>query len=609
MEQQSQISEWSIRNEIITVLNAAKPVKSFISSPFSNILELDSLQNVYRNILASDNGHITDRILDRLNIKINLSPADGLKNIPANGPLIIAANHPFGGIEGIIMASILRKVRSDFKIMANHFLKIFPDLRDLFIFVDPFDHKKAKKRNISPIKEAIKHVNDGGALVIFPAGAVSHFNWADRIITDPPWQDNIGKLISKLKAPVLPLFFEGANNALFQTFSMVHPFLRTLRLPKEFLNKEGRQFKVHVGSAISKNQLDKFDKPNDLLDYLRRRTYNLSNRDIQPCQKQHPFISKMIQVAAPKPKSEILKDYRSIPSSQFLYEQGDYQVFYTYGYQTPNILHEIGRQREITFRAVNEGTGKEIDLDRFDKTYIHLTAWDKSVNKIIGAYRLGPSDILLNKFGRNGLYTSTLFKINKSFFKEVFPALEMGRSFITKDYQKNFKSLFLLWRGIGEYVFRNPRFRYLFGPVSISVNYTAASQKMIVDYLTDKHHNKHLAKKVRPRNFHKDQLQISKLMNKKIDQFSELDQMISDIETENKGVPILIKQYLKLGAEFIRFNRDEDFNNTLDGLIVVDLCKTPEKELQKYFGKESAASYKTYHEIMNGSSFISTEAN
>src|SRR5262249_3158314 len=127
-------------------------------------------------------------------------------------------------------------------------------------------------------------------------------------------------------------------------------------------------------------------------------------------------------------------------------------------------------------------TGKPRDLDRFDQWYRHLFVWNSERNEMVGAYRIGLADSILSQRGARGLYTSTLFKFDPEFLKGLGPALELGRSFIAPAYQKEYQPLLLLWKGICHFIVRNPSYRTLFGPVSISNDYRAISRALIVEF-------------------------------------------------------------------------------------------------------------------------------
>jgi putative hemolysin len=367
-------------------------------------------------------------------------------------------------------------------------------------------------------------------------------------------------------------------------------------LPGELANKRNMKFEMRIGSVISGKKLSKYPGISEKLDYLRKRTYNLANRDHMGKKDQLNQNKTALDIAQAVQHDNLITEYKKIPLAQILYTQKNQTVFYASAYQIPNFIKEIGRLREITFREVNEGTGQALDLDHYDDYYLHLIAWDEQENKIIGAYRMGLSDLILQDFGKKGLYTYSLFKMKSAYFKQLQPAIELGRSFIVREYQKQFNSLFLLWRGIGEFIARNNRYRYLFGPVSISSAYNTSSKKLLLDYLQKYHKNERLAYKVKPRNFRKKSFKKSQRFQNTAEQFPELEDLILDIENNKNGVPILIRQYLKLGAEFIAFNIDPLFSNVIDGLIVIDLCKSDEKTLGRYMGAGVVEDYYMYHQ-------------
>ncbi len=590
---------YSIKDNFFRLLKIKGVVRNTIGEFFSALIGINYLDKKYSEIVSASNDNFVEQALQTLNVSVILSESD-LARIPKNGGAIIVANHPFGGIEGLFVSSILQKVRKDYKILANSFLKIFPELENEFIFVDIFEGKDSLKENVKSLKRAIEYVQNGGLLVIFPAGVVSHYQIHKNKITDPMWKPNIGKLINKLNVPVFPMYFDGENSLAFQIMGIIHPVLRTLRLPFELINKQNKRFNVFVGNEILPSTLAKYNSIEEKLDYLRRRTYNLKYRGVSISQNpnDNPQIPNE-EIQKDIPTDLLCAEIEKIPQNQILLEQKDALVFYSYSFQIPDLLTQIGIEREKTFRSVNEGTGTSIDLDKFDEHYIHLVAWDSANKAIIGAYRLGLSEIIIKKFGISGFYTTTLFKIKSKFFDKISPSIEMGRSFISADYQKKYNSLFLLWRGIGEFIVQHPNYRYLFGPVSISNSYNPFSQKFMIEYLKTHHDDNELKSFVKPRRGDTLKLKLNEVTGKSVDEIHELEELITDIDLVHDKIPILIKQYLKLGAKFLSFNRDEHFNSSLDGMIVVDLLKTEPKILAKYFTNEGIKLYHDYHNALD----------
>lgn len=283
---------------------------------------------------------------------------------------------------------------------------------------------------------------------------------------------------------------------------------------------------------------------------------------------------------------------RLLASGGPLVSQARFDVFLTPANAIPAILHEIGRLREISFRAVGEGSGKALDLDAFDRTYLHLFLWDREARAVAGAYRLGRTDTLLAEFGPEGLYTSTLFQFGAPFLDHLNPGLELGRSFVAPDYQKSIHPLGLLWRGIGRFVARYPRYARLFGPVSISDDYSPVSQELIVRYLRGNRRDADLADWVRPLHPYGGIDLESDEISARLGSIEDVSAAIARVEPDGKGVPVLLRQYLKLNATLLEFNVDPDFTNVLDALVLVDLGQAPDEVLIRYMGADGAQEFR-----------------
>ncbi len=584
----------------------AKGLLTIFKAPVEKVLDFKNLNKIHQNgkKLNTDD-HFSQKLLDVMNIKLDFD-LRCLERIPKEGNVVVVANHPFGGIEGVIMGAILKKVRPDVKIMANKMLERIPELRDIFIFVNPFDTKEAARENLQAMKQTIDHLNNGGALGIFPAGTVSHRTWKNHDIVDPEWSNHISRIIKKTNSPALPMYFSGHNGTVFQTAGLIHPMLRTLLLPRQFSNKTDSTIRVSVGKVINKNKINSFETEAELTHYLRQRTYLLQSfekssdgeydaKSGQSAEKKSSY-EKIIDPIDP----DLLEDdIKQLEKGQLLLSNNEYDVYYAAYRQIPNIMREIGRLREYSFRETEEGTGKSIDIDEYDKNYMHMFVWQREKKEIVGAYRLGRTDNILKRVGPNGLYTTTLFKMKAKLLEQISPALEMGRSFVRPEYQRSFAPLLLLWKGIGHYVVKYPKYKILFGPVSISNDYDPGSKSLLVTFLKMNNYLPDLAKNVKPKmpfnvggkpKWHSIGRKVQNLID--IDDVSDA---ISHNEADEKGVPILIKQYLKLGGKLLGFNVDPDFADALDGLILVDLNQTDPKILVRYMGKEGMDSFKEYH--------------
>jgi putative hemolysin len=535
-------------------------------------------------------------VRNKLNVDYRVSPID-LARVPKTGPVIVVCNHPFGVLEGLILIEMLSRVRPDVKAIANSILATgFPTMRDSLILVDPFGNTAAAKANRKGVREVFSYLAGGGLLIVFPAGEVSHLQLRERRIADPCWNPNIARFIRHTQATVVPIFINGSNSVAFQVMGMIHPHLRTARLLHELVNKERKTVELRIANPISFETLQALGSDADITRYLRYRTYLLEER-AEP-RGEHLVARKsprLKPIVEPAPQAAVESEIGGLPC---LAENGDLEVYSARAAQIPNVLHEIGRLREVTFRQAGEGTGQPIDLDRFDSTYHHLFVWDRVHKQIAGAYRLGVTSELLPRMGLDALYTHTLFQFNRAFFDRVGPAIEMGRSFVTPEYQKQYAPLLLLWKGIGQFVSKDPSHPVLFGPVSISNDYNPVSRRLIVRYLQAQESVRDLAALVKPRRrfqtrtFGSDNEAIS-LMLRNTD---ELSSVTADIEPDGKGIPILLKQYLKLGGKLLAFNVDPIFSNALDGLILVDLRHTAPAILNRYMGPASARQFLSYHQ-------------
>ncbi len=596
-------------NNLFSVRNFPVPnIVKLLSPLIDRALALKQLGDLYRTAHAANYNNPLDfvkAVHEILNIKYSVIE-DSLEKIPKTGPLVVVANHPFGGIEATLLLQLLRTIRPDVKFMANYLLGLIPETKDFCIYVDPFGGGNAPKINLKPIKETIAWVKNGGVLCIFPSGTVSHFHWKRKEVCDPVWSPTISRIIRHSGAVALPVFFPGRNNMFFQLMGIIHPFLRTVLLPRQLYNKRNTEIRLKIGNVISNEKLQTFASDEDMISYLRLRTYILGNEqnfhsqiEIQdlpvPSKHQTRVLAPVINPVNPDlMQAEINK----LPSKNVLLKNSELAVYCARFKQIPNVMREIGRLREVTFRQVHEGTGKEIDLDQYDNYYTHLFIWNKEKKEIVGAYRLAKADRVLKKLGPKGLYSSTLFDYKPGLLQQMGPALELGRSFIRSEYQKNYSSLLLLWKGIGAYVLANPRYKILFGPVSINNEYDSLSRELISMFLKANNFLPDLAKLIKAKN----PMGRTKILGMDIQTTSvvvkdlkDVTDLLHDIEARHKTVPVLLKQYLKVGGKMLGFNVDTSFGDVLDGLIFVDLLETEPNLLDKILGKEGSKKFLAIH--------------
>ena len=534
--------------------------------------------------------------LDILGIDYRIAHGS-LDSVPKQGATVIVANHPLGCVEGVILAELLLMVRDDIQILANQYLKTVPELDQLFIGVDVFEGKDAVKSNMKALRAANKHLANGGLLLVFPAGEVSQLVDAkQQRLEDKAWSRSVSSLIRKNKATTVPAFIRGQNSKRFYMAGKIHPLLRTLLLGRELLNKQAQTINLSFGQAIKFKELNTLND-DQVVNYLRLNTY-LLNRETQSV-KPSSSSERLSPIAAGLPVGELLEELNNLPKESKLLTSGEFDVYCTESQNIPSLLHESGRLRELNFRQVGEGTGLAIDIDHFDHDYLHLFVWDRENQCLVGAYRLGLVDQLIEKRGVAGLYSRTLFNYDQRFIDQMGKSIEMGRSVIAQQYQKSMSALLLLWKGIATFVHQNPDYTHLFGPVSISNDYSDTARQLLAQSMTLHHYDNNCAEYVTPSNplpeHHRD---WNTSMLTALGDLQLLSRVIARID-EGKGVPVLLRQYLSLNGKLVCFNVDPAFNNALDGLITVDLRDVQEKTLARYMGREQTHEYLTYHANSN----------
>jgi putative hemolysin len=578
--------------KIITTEEFAKATKldklkmPGLAALLMELMKINQVNDLFAQAQPKQGPEFVDAILKGCGIDIEFDERE-LKNIPKNGSFIAIANHPYGGIEGMVLLKLLCSVRPDAKLMANFLLKKIPNLSDYFVAVNPFENVEHSS-SISGLKNTLALLAGGTPIGIFPAGEVSTFKLEKKEVTDRLWHPVVGKIIAKSKVPVVPIYFHGNNGLLFNLLSLIHPALRTAKLPSELFNKQGETIKLRIGKPIKFDDIPDNNNSAKVLNYLRAKTYALGaglEEEKKIFSPRNLFkIKKLPEAVAQQISAEKLeKEIEPLREGYKVWTEKNFEVFITPTSLIPNVIREIGRLREITFREIGEGTNKATDLDGYDIYYHHLFIWDTEAKMIVGAYRLGLGDEIFYSVGKKGFYINELFKIKEQFTPILKKSLELGRSFIRKEYQLKPLPLFLLWKGILKFLIDNPRYRYLIGPVSISNSFSKFSKSLIVDYINRNHFDHELAQYVKPRKKFKvdfENIDTDALLSGE-DTFKNLDALISEVETRNMKVPVLLRQYIGLNAKIISFNIDPKFADCLDGFLVLDLEKVPQDMLEK----------------------------
>jgi len=542
------------------------------------VLRINRINRLYEEVSHHRGIHFIDALIEKLQLDYEVREEE-LKRIPSRGPFITVSNHPFGGIDGMLLVKLLSGSRNDIKIMANFLLSKIEPVSEYMLPVNPFEGRKNAASSITGIKMALEHLNNGNALGIFPAGEVSSYNEDNYGISDREWQYPALKMIKKAGVPVVPVYFQGTNSRLFHLLGLIHPSLRTVKLPSELFNKKHKKIRIRIGNPISVKEQDAFSDISTYGRYLRARTYALGSA-LEVRKFFRPRInrtSKMEPVADPVPGEKILMEIEKIREEYALFTSEHFDVFCTPSIEIPHIMYELGRLREITFRAVGEGTNRSMDIDEYDLYYNQLFVWDRQAQKIVGAYRVGKGQEILRRYGVKGFYLHSLFRMNRRFIPTLRQSLELGRSFIVEEYQRRPMPLFLLWKGILYFLLKHSEYRYLIGPVSISNSFSQFSRGLIMQYIREHHFDVRLARHVRPRTkynvpgFNVDE----EIILESTDDLNKFDRFIREVQPNDYSMPILLKRYLKLNGKIIGFNLDPKFNNALDGLLVLDLYDVP----------------------------------
>jgi len=574
--------------EIAKAINIDKYgfVGTFFGWILLKVLRISAINKIYNEHKHLEGLDFFSALLDDLQIKFEI-PEDDLKRIPKEGVFITVSNHPLGGIDGVLLLKLLIEKRPDYKIIANFLLNRIEPMKPFIVPVNPFEDRKENQSSISGIKNALLHLKEGNPLGVFPAGEVSTYK-DGKLIVDRPWEESAIKLIQKAKVPVIPIYFHAKNSRLFYVLSKLNDKLRTAKLPSELLSQKGRVIKVRIGKSISVKDQEEYSNTTDFCDFIRRKTYMLAN----------PFEKESIKLSAPslkmpKPPKKIVgqKNIEKMilevdalrNSDGRLLKSKNYEVFFAVSKQIPNIMFEIGRLREITFREVGEGTNESIDLDTFDGYYHHLFLWDDEEKKVVGAYRMGLGNDIYKKFGIQGFYVHTLFKFEPELYSMMENSIEMGRAFIIKEYQQKPMPLFLLWKGIVHVTLRHPEYKYLIGGVSISNQFSNFSKSLMIEFMKSHYYDPYVAQYIHPKKEYKVKLKDADkdfVFDATQADMIKFDKIIDEIEPGALRIPVLIKKYVKQNARLVAFNVDPKFNNAIDGLMYIRISDIPESTVK-----------------------------
>ncbi|RJG42193.1 GNAT family N-acyltransferase [Motilimonas pumila] len=512
-----------------------------------------------------------EKVLDYFDFSYRTTDRE-IARIPVTGKVVIIANHPIGSLDGLALLQLLQRIRPDVKVVANELLMSIKPLRPTLLPVNNMNGLTVKDN----LQNIHNHLQSEGALIIFPAGEVSRLRPTG--IKDTKWNSGFLRIASRAQAPILPIHIQARNSALFYGTSMLYKPLATMLLVKEMFKQNANTVKMTVGKMVPYDsyqgpQLSKSAK----VRLFQKQTYRVAKG-------KNGYFRTESPIAHPENRV-VLK--QAIEQCEALGFTPDNKHIYLYRHSGSSaILRELGRLRELAFRAVGEGTGTKRDIDHYDSDYLHLVLWDPDDLEIAGAYRFAEAKKCLQQAADTGLYSQTLFQYQNEMAPYFEQGLELGRSFVQPKYWGR-RSLDYLWLGIGAFIAKHPEYRYLFGPVSISDKlpknakdlliyfyqlYFSAPQTLAtanVPYLVDKNLPESLGVEFVGNDYKKD--------------FTTLKTVLDNMGT---AVPTLYKQYSEVcdfgGVQFLDFGVDPDFNNCIDGLVLVDLNQLKANKRSRY---------------------------
>lgn len=552
-------------------LENSPKVKGLVKKGLGYLLheqEFITFGNTYPHLQGLE---FVEQVLDELNFDTRYKPKQ-IEHIPNEGKLVIVANHPIGSLDALALIKVLSTVRQDLKVVANRMLMSVSAMHSLLLPVDNLSGM-SKKQELSNIQN---HLKGGGALLIFPAGEVSRLGPTG--IKDCKWNSGFLRMAKKANCPILPIFIKAKNSPLFYGTSMIYKPLASLLLVTEMFKQRKKSLEFEIGASIPpESYLIENLKDKEIVNLIRKQLYRLTTKKTLPLKTQTP-------IAVPECRKELK---RAIEQCQLLGKTHDGMHIHLYQYVGSSpIFRELGRLREIAFRAVGEGSGKRRDIDKYDMDYQHLVLWDPMQLELVGAYRLACAQQIIQKHGREGLYTDSLFSYTDAMTPYLHQGIELGRSFVQPKYWGR-KSLDYLWYGIGAFIKSYPQYRYLFGAVSVSNALPEQAKAMLVYYY--QHYYKSSIELATPNNELKlteQQLTQCNILfngNDVKEDFVELKHVLANMGAQ---VPTLFKQYTELcnpgGVQFLSFSIDPDFNNCIDGLVLVDLKSVKENKAKRY---------------------------
>jgi len=561
----------AITNKYPKINSIPKPITSIFFAGIKKIIHENNINNFleeHKNLSAFS---FVESALEYFDFSYKVS-SNQIENIPASGRVVIIANHPLGALDALALIKMVHSVRSDIKIVANDLLSEIPQLKSILVGVDAFSNKISKES----IKEINRVLENEEALIIFPSGEVSRARVNG--IKDTKWHRGFLKFATNNQAPILPIYINAKNSALFYTISSLNKSLSTFLLPHEMFKKRSGSLEFKIGKLIPyKNYANSHLDTKTQIKMFKKHLYRIAKG------KKGVFKTES-SIAHPEDRQELK---RELLETELLGKTSDGKLIYLYEYKEDSvILKEIARLRELTFRKVEEGTGKKRDKDDFDYYYKHIILWDDKDLEIVGSYRIAESNFVYENYGFDGFYTHSLFNFDEKFAKYLTNSIELGRSFVQPRYWGS-RALDYLWQGIGAYLYMHPNIKYMFGAVSISGAMPSVAKSLMI-YYYDKYYGRY-HDMLHPKDEYKipakDKEEFDKIFTAN-DAREDFKVLREQLNYYNVTVPTLYKQYADLceegGISFMGYNVDKDFENCIDSFILVDIDKIKDKKRERY---------------------------
>jgi len=550
-------------------------IRRQVAGMLGRLADQDGFNRTLNTIGEAEGFDFVERTLDLLGVSYYANPRER-ENIPVEGGVLIVANHPLGMVDALALAQLVGSVRSDVRILANDWLMAIPQLHKLLLPVDVFGKGAASR-----MRDIYRALDNGEALIVFPAGEVSRMRPDG--VRDGRWSDGFARLSQRARTPVLPIHVAARNSAMFYGLSMLAKPLSTAMLPREAISPVSRRIGFSIGALVGADELEQRAGGST------QRAAKLMRRHVYRVGRHRGLIfGGQAPLAHPEPTERVAAELQSQAEKLADLNDGK-QVYLFKGASDSVVLREIGRLRELTFRKVGEGTGARRDLDVYDPHYEHLVLWDAKALRIVGSYRFGHGGRLISERGMSSLYTSSLFNYSPALESRLSQGLELGRSFIAPAYWRS-RALDQLWQGIGLYLQRHPELRYLFGPVSMSVSIPREAREWIAAAHQHYFGAPGLASARQPFVVSQDVIELVRTALEGLDPAAGLGKLKHHLDALGVSLPVLYRQYVDLvepeGVQFLDFGEDPGFSGCVDGLVMLDLANLKPAKRARYLGKQ-----------------------